>query len=63
MIIGISILCDNCLRLGPQLSDRFFVGLDPEGNAPMITVVCPACGEVHEVVFCGTGSFDTERPT
>lgn len=61
MIIGIQILCDNCLKLGPQLADRFHVGLDEDG-APLITVICPACAEKHEVVFVGVSADARLRP-
>jgi len=60
MITGVELLCDNCLKEGPQLSHRFVVMRDEDGD-PMIVVQCPHCNERHEVVFCGVGTLDDLR--
>jgi hypothetical protein len=72
MISGIEVLCDNCLKTGPQVCHIFKFMLDYDGDM-IVAVRCPTCNELIEMVFVGSrhkpikpspdGSYDIGQPT
>jgi len=51
-VSGIEVICDNCIKYGPQVIHKFIMGVDYDGD-PMVMGRCPKCHELIELIFMG----------